>query len=140
MVWPSTNPIKLLIRRVSQGRHRQLEFLSWVCLLACSPRKTLLSCSIRSPSCNGVPHSVSGKLFRSDVVLVNAGAHKHFSHAHNHGGRSGNVIDGSLQVGEMSRQHLFVIKPVSPFHSFWDCGISVMVHTNWKFGLLFSSV
>ena len=37
----------------------------------------------------------------SDVVLVNVRGHKHFPQAGDHGGRSGNVIDGSLQVGEM---------------------------------------
>ena len=31
------------------------------------------------------------------------------------------------------------IDTVSPFHSILDCDISVMVHTNGKFGLLFSS-
>lgn len=46
--------------------------------------------------------SVSGKIFRSDVILVNVRAHKHCSNARNHGRRSGNVIDGSLQVGQMS--------------------------------------
>jgi len=39
--------------------------------------------------------------FRSDVVLVNVRVHKHFPQARNHGGRSGNVIDGSLEVGQV---------------------------------------
>jgi hypothetical protein len=52
--------------------------------------------------------SVPSKIFRSDVVLVNARAHKHRPHAGNHGGRSGTVIDRALQCGQMPGQHLLV--------------------------------
>jgi len=54
--------------------------------------------------------SVSRKVFRSDVVFVNASAHKHLPHSGNHGGRSGAVIDGTLQCGQMPRQHLSVYR------------------------------
>ena len=56
-----------------------------------------IACSTRAQSSRGQGQaSVSGKIFRSDVVFVNARAHKHLLHAGNHGGRSGTVIDGAL--------------------------------------------
>ena len=40
----------------------------------------------------------------------------------------------------MSHSISWFIKPVSPPFLFWDCCIAVMVLTNWKFGLLVSSI
>ncbi len=54
------------------------------------------------PSHRRLRASISGKIFRSDVVLVNVRGYKHLPQARDHGGRPGDVIDGSLQVSEMS--------------------------------------
>src|ERR1039457_44503 len=52
--------------------------------------------------------SVAGKLFCPNVILINLGAHKRLPHGRHHGGRPGNVIDGAMQDGQMSGQHLLV--------------------------------
>src|SRR5258708_34037832 len=84
--------------------------------------------------------SISGKIFRSDVVLVNIGGHKHLPQARDHSGRPGDVIDWPLQVGEMSRQHLMIDQTCLSLPFFFDFDIWVMAHTNWKFGFVFSSI
>jgi hypothetical protein len=39
--------------------------------------------------------SISGKIFRSDVVLVNVSGHKHFPQARDHGEKPGDVRDAT---------------------------------------------
>jgi hypothetical protein len=52
--------------------------------------------------------SVANKLIYSNVALFDPGTHKHLAHGRHHSGRPGNVIDWSLQTGQISAQHLFV--------------------------------
>jgi hypothetical protein len=45
--------------------------------------------------------SVSGKIFCSEVVLVDSGLHKHLPHASDHGGRTSTVINRPIQCGKV---------------------------------------
>src|SRR5215472_9738937 len=49
--------------------------------------------------------SISSKLLRSNVMLVDAGCDKHLPHGRDHGGRPCDVVNRSSQVAQISRQH-----------------------------------
>jgi|SRR5580658_4964883 hypothetical protein len=52
--------------------------------------------------------SVADKLIGSNVVLFDPGTHKRLAHSSHLCGRSGKVVDGALEVGQMPAQHLLV--------------------------------
>src|ERR1039457_1986767 len=52
--------------------------------------------------------SVANKLICSNVVHFDPGTDKCLAHGRHHSGRLGNVVNGSLQDGQMSAQHLLV--------------------------------
>src|ERR1035441_4274803 len=52
--------------------------------------------------------SVANKLICSNVVLFDPSTNKRRAHCRHHSGRPGNVVDGSLQDGQMPAQHLLV--------------------------------
>jgi len=54
--------------------------------------------------------SVSSKFVSSDIVLVDVRHQQHLSHGRDHGGRSGYLVNRSLQIREIPRQHLSVYK------------------------------
>src|ERR1017187_5396624 len=54
--------------------------------------------------------SVANKLICSNVVHFDPGTHKRLAHGRHHSGRPSNVVNGSLQVGQMPAQHLLVYR------------------------------
>ena len=87
---------------------------------------------------NRLDISVASKLISSNVVLFDPGTHKRRAHGRHHSGWPGNVVDGSLEVGQIPAQHLLVYQSRLALPFLLDFDISVMVQIKRKLGFVVS--